>query len=113
MFQRYVHDYAATVYALDRNVGRLVDYLESNGLLENTIIVYTSDQGFYLGEHGWYDKRFMYEESLRTPLIIRTPNTSGNKGEQVEEMVQNLDFAPNAAGFCRDRRTRRHAGPYR
>jgi len=100
MFQRYVHDYAATVYALDRNVGRLVDYLESNGLLENTIIVYTSDQGFYLGEHGWYDKRFMYEESLRTPLIIRTPNTSGNKGEQVEEMVQNLDFAPTLLGFA-------------
>jgi len=94
MFERYLHDYGGTIRALDRNVGRLVEYLETKGLLENTIIVYTSDQGFYLGEHGWYDKRFMYEESMRTPLIIRTPESQQYGGRSVEQLVQNIDYAP-------------------
>ncbi len=72
-YQRYLQDYLASVKSVDDNVGRVLDYLDSTGLAENTIVIYTSDQGFYLGEHGWYDKRFMYEESHRTPLMIRYP----------------------------------------
>ena len=67
-FQRYMRDYMKTVKSLDDNVGRVLDYLKEKGLLDNTLVVYTSDQGFYMGEHGWFDKRFMYEESMRTPL---------------------------------------------
>ena len=66
-------DYLACVESVDDSVGKLLDYLDESGLAENTIVVYTSDQGFYLGEHGWFDKRFMYEESLRTPLVVRWP----------------------------------------
>ncbi|MDX1640592.1 MAG: sulfatase-like hydrolase/transferase, partial [Balneolaceae bacterium] len=73
-YQRYMEDYLGTVRSVDRNLGRLLDYLEENGLAENTMVIYTSDQGFYLGEHGWFDKRFMYEESFRTPLIIKYPS---------------------------------------
>jgi arylsulfatase A-like enzyme len=72
-------------------VGRVLDYLEDEGLMDNTLIVYTSDQGFYMGEHGWFDKRWMYEESFRTPLLVRLPG--GVKGESME-MVQNIDYAP-------------------
>ena len=72
-YQRYMRDYAKTVQSLDENVGRLLDYLEENGMLENTVIFYTSDQGFYMGEHGWFDKRFMYEESFSTPLVMHLP----------------------------------------
>ena len=72
-YQRYIKDYLRCVASVDDNVGRLLDYLEEEGLAENTIVIYTSDQGFYLGDHGWYDKRFMYEESLRMPFIIRYP----------------------------------------
>ncbi|MCG8474971.1 MAG: sulfatase-like hydrolase/transferase, partial [Cytophagales bacterium] len=72
-YQRYMHDYLNTVTTVDKNVGRVLDYLDSRGLAENTIIVYTSDQGFFLGEHGWFDKRFMYEESFRMPLMMRFP----------------------------------------
>ena len=92
-YQRYMRDYLACVKSVDDNVGRLMDYLENSGLLENTIIIYTSDQGFYLGEHGWFDKRFMYEESMRTPLIIRP---AGGKSTPVEiaGLVQNIDLAP-------------------
>ncbi len=66
-YQQYMHDYMRVIHSIDRNVGRVLKYLEENGLMENTMIVYTSDQGFYMGEHGWFDKRFMYEESFRTP----------------------------------------------
>ena len=66
-----MRDYMKTVKSLDDNVGRVLDYLKEKGLLDNTLVVYTSDQGFYMGEHGWFDKRFMYEESMRTPLIMR------------------------------------------
>lgn len=72
-YRQYMRDYLRVIHSVDRNVGRLLDYLESNGLMDNTMIVYTSDQGFYMGEHGWFDKRFMYEESFRTPLLVRTP----------------------------------------
>jgi arylsulfatase A-like enzyme len=72
-YQRYIKDYLRCIASIDDNVGRLLDYLDRAGLAENTIVVYTSDQGFYLGEHGWFDKRFMYEESLRMPLLVRYP----------------------------------------
>ncbi len=92
-YQRYIKDYLTCVKSIDDQVGRLMDYLEQSGLLENTMIVYTSDQGFFLGEHGLFDKRFMYEESFRTPLIIRMPGGDG-QGHRSSLMVQNLDYAP-------------------
>ena len=92
-FQRYMRDYAKVVKTLDDNVGRVLDYLKEKNLLDNTLVVYTSDQGFYMGEHGWFDKRFMYEESMRTPLIMRLPKGFDRKGD-ITEMVQNIDYAP-------------------
>ena len=92
-FQRYMRDYCKVTKSLDENVGRLMQYLEKSGLLENTLVVYTSDQGFYMGEHGWFDKRFMYEESLNTPLIMRLPEGYERRGT-IDEMVQNIDYAP-------------------
>ncbi|QLG46162.1 sulfatase family protein [Costertonia aggregata] len=91
-YQRYMQDYLATIAAVDENVGRVLDYLDENNLKENTVVVYTSDQGFYLGEHGWFDKRFMYNESFKTPLLIRWPNVITPETTE-DEMVQNLDFA--------------------
>lgn len=91
-YQRYMQDYLASIAAVDENVGRLLDYLDANGLTENTIVVYTSDQGFYLGEHGWFDKRFIYDESFKTPLLVRWPGQV-EAGSVTTEMVQNLDFA--------------------
>ncbi len=91
-YQRYLQDYLGTVAAVDENVGRLLDYLDENGLSKNTVVVYTSDQGFYLGEHGWFDKRFMYNESFKTPLLIKWPNVIRPNTTE-DEMVQNLDFA--------------------
>lgn len=90
-YQRYMHDYLRVIHSVDRNVGRVLDYLREHNLLENTMIVYTSDQGFYMGEHGWFDKRFMYEESFRTPLLVYLP---GGKHGDVDEMVQNIDYGP-------------------
>jgi len=92
-YQRYMQDYLGSVAAVDEGVGRLLDYLEAHGLADNTVVVYTSDQGFYLGEHGWYDKRFMYEESLRTPLLVRYPAAFA-PGQARDELVLNLDMAP-------------------
>lgn len=92
-YRRYLQDYLRCVQSVDDNVGRLLDYLEQNGLDGNTIVIYTSDQGFYLGEHGWFDKRFMYEESFRTPLLIRWPGVA-DAGRRTRSLVQNLDFAP-------------------
>ena len=92
-FQRYMRDYMKTVKALDDNVGRVLDYLEAKGLSKNTLVVYTSDQGFYMGEHGWFDKRFMYEESMRTPLIMALPEGFDRRGD-ITELVQNIDYAP-------------------
>ncbi|WP_247237782.1 sulfatase [Telluribacter sp. SYSU D00476] len=91
-YQRYMQDYLGTIKAVDENVGRLLDYLEANNLMENTIIVYTSDQGFYLGEHGWFDKRFIYDESFKTPLLVAWPGKT-KPGTRSDELVQNLDFA--------------------
>jgi len=91
-YQRYMQDYLGTISSVDDNVGRVLDYIDESGLDENTIVVYTSDQGFYLGEHGWFDKRFIYDESFKTPLLIRWPNQI-KAGTTNEEMVQNLDFA--------------------
>lgn len=87
-----MQDYLGTIKAVDENVGRVLDYLEANDLMENTIIVYTSDQGFYLGEHGWFDKRFIYNESFKTPLLMAWPGKV-KAGSTSDEMVQNLDFA--------------------
>ena len=92
-YQRYMRDYAKVVKSLDDNVGRVLDYLKEQGLDKNTLVVYTSDQGFYMGEHGWFDKRFMYEESMRTPLVMTLPEEFDRKGDIVE-MVQNIDYAP-------------------
>ncbi|NNF02829.1 MAG: DUF4976 domain-containing protein, partial [Rhodothermales bacterium] len=92
-FQRYVKDYLRTVQSVDDGVGRVLDYLDEAGLAENTIVIYTSDQGWYLGEHGWYDKRWMYEPSLRTPFIVRWP-AEVEPGSRSPRMVSNLDFAP-------------------
>ena len=91
-YQRYLEDYLRCIASVDKNIGRVLDYLDKNGLTENTLVVYTSDQGFYLGEHGWFDKRWMYEESFRTPLIMRLPAVI-EKGE-IDELVQNIDYAP-------------------
>ena len=92
-YQRYIKDYLSTVAAVDENVGRLLDWVDAKGLKDDTIFVYASDQGFYLGEHGWYDKRWMFEESLRMPLLVRWPGRI-RPGTRVEGMVQNIDYAP-------------------
>jgi arylsulfatase A-like enzyme len=92
-FQRYMRDYLRCIKSVDEQVGRLITCLEEEGLMDNTIIIYTSDQGFYMGEHGWFDKRFMYEESFRTPLIIRYPKEI-KAGTKTEALVQNIDYAP-------------------
>ncbi len=92
-YQRYMEDYLACIQSVDDQVGRLLDYLKKNGLDKNTLVVYCSDQGFYLGEHGWFDKRFMYEESLRTPLMMKLPGVI-KPGSISEDLVQNLDFGP-------------------
>jgi len=92
-YQRYMQDYLKCVRSVDDNVGRILDYLDENGLAENTIVVYTSDQGFYMGEHGWFDKRFMYEQSLRTPLVMRYPNGLA-ANSKIDALVQNIDYAP-------------------
>ena len=98
-YQRYIKDYLKCILSVDENVGRVLDYLDENGLAENTIVVYTSDQGFYLGEHGWFDKRFMYEESFRTPLLIRYP-VKLKGGQREKHLVQNLDFAPTLLDYA-------------
>ena len=99
-FQRYIQDYLRTVQSVDDGVGEILDYLDKNNLTENTIVVYNSDQGFYLGEHGWFDKRFMYEESFRTPMLIRYPKEI-EKGTRVDKLVQNLDFAPTFLDYAK------------
>ena len=91
-YQRYMKDYLRVVASVDDNVGRVLDYLDENNLTENTIVVYTSDQGFFLGDHGWYDKRFMYEESLRMPLIIRYPQAI-KPGTVTKDFAVNVDFS--------------------
>jgi len=93
IYKRYMEDYLGCIAAVDENVGRFLDYLDESGLAENTVVVYTSDQGFFLGDHGWFDKRFMYEESLRMPLVVRYPGLI-ESGSVSDNIVSNLDFAP-------------------
>ena len=100
-YQRYMQDYLATIQSVDDNVGRLLAFLDGNGLTKNTMVIYTSDQGFFLGEHGLFDKRFMYEESLRTPFLVRWP-AAIKPGTSIDAMALNVDFAPtflDAAGL--------------
>ena len=92
-YQRYIKDYLRSVAAVDDQLGRILDYLDKTGLAQNTVVIYNSDQGFYLGEHGWFDKRFMYEESFRTPLIVRWPGVI-EPGSENKNLVLNLDYAP-------------------
>jgi len=92
-YQRYMKDYLSTAASLDRNIGRTLDYLEKHHLKENTIVIYMSDQGFYMGEHGWFDKRFMYEESFRTPMVMSYPGVI-KPGTKSNDFVMNLDIAP-------------------
>ena len=119
-YQRYMHDYCRVIHSVDRNVGRVYDYLKENGLLDNTLVIYTSDQGFFMGEHGYFDKRYMYEESFRTPLVVRMPGGKkvkaaksrtkvlgpvdyGHRSNDIDEFVQNIDYAPtilDAAGVA-------------
>lgn len=98
-YDRYMKDYLSTVQSVDDGVGEVLDYLDKNGLKENTIVIYTSDQGFYLGEHGWFDKRFMYEESFRTPFLIRYPKEI-KPGSNISQLVQNIDFAPTFLDYA-------------
>lgn len=98
-YQRYIKDYLRCVASVDDNVGRLLDYLGVEDLVENTIVVYTSDQGFFLGDHGWYDKRFMYEESLRMPFVMRYPRGFG-AGQVRDEIILNVDFAPTFLDYA-------------
>ncbi len=98
-YNRYIKDYLRCIQSVDDGVGEVLKYLDEAGLTENTIVVYTSDQGFYLGEHGWFDKRFMYEESFRTPLLIRYPKEI-KPGTKIDKLVQNLDFAPTFLDYA-------------
>jgi len=101
-YQHYMRDYLSTAASLDRNIGRTLDYLDQHHLTDNTIVIYVSDQGFYLGEHGWFDKRWIYEESFRTPMVMRYPGVI-KKGTVSKDFVMNLDIAPtilNAAGVA-------------
>lgn len=91
-YQRYMHDYLATIRSVDESVGKVLDYLDKEGLADNTIVVYASDQGFYLGEHGWFDKRWIFEESVRTPCVVRWPGVA-QAGAVSKDLVSNLDFA--------------------
>ncbi|PSU33857.1 sulfatase [Photobacterium lutimaris] len=93
MYQRFMRDYAATVLGIDENVGRVLDYIDEAGIADNTIVVYSSDQSFFIGEHGWAEKRYMYEEGMKMPFLIRWPGHI-KPGQRPEAMIQNIDFAP-------------------
>lgn len=98
-YQRYIKNYLRCIDSVDENVGRVLKYLDDNNLSENTIVIYSSDQGFYLGEHGWYDKRWMFEESLKMPFIIRWPGTI-KPGTKYKQLIQNIDYAPTFLEAC-------------
>jgi arylsulfatase A-like enzyme len=92
-YQKYIKDYLATVKSVDDNIGKILNYLNENGLTNNTVIILTSDQGFYLGDHGFFDKRFIYEESIRMPFIVKYPKLI-KEGSVNEDIISNIDFAP-------------------
>jgi arylsulfatase A-like enzyme len=98
-YQLYMRDYLATLLSLDENIGQMLDYLEKEDQLDNTIIVYTSDQGFFLGEHGWFDKRMMYEECYRMPFLVRYPKAI-KAGTESNTLSMNVDFAPTFLDFA-------------
>src|SRR5204863_2438692 len=101
-YQRYMQDYLATVQSVDDSVGQVLDFVDRSGLAKNTIVIYTSDQGFFLGDHGLFDKRFMYEEALRMPFLVRWP-AAIKPGTRSQAMAINVDFAPtflDAAGLA-------------
>ncbi len=98
-YQRFIKDYLRCIASVDDNVGRVLDYLETSGLSENTIVIYTADNGFFLGDHGWFDKRFMYEESLRVPLLVRYPGKIV-AGSVSKDLVINADFAPTFLDYA-------------
>lgn len=98
-YQRYIKDYLRVVASIDDNVGRLLDRLDADGLADDTIVVYTSDQGFFLGDHGWFDKRLMYEESLAMPLLVRHPRVVA-AGSECDDVVTNVDFGPTLLDLC-------------
>lgn len=98
-YQKYIKDYLRCIASVDDNVGRILDYLDKEGLTQNTIVIYTSDQGFFLGDHDWFDKRFMYEESLRMPFVVRYPGRI-KAGQTDEHIVLNIDFAPMFLEFA-------------
>ena len=99
-FQRYIKRYLRTVASIDESVGRLLGYLDEEGLADNTLVIYTSDQGFFLGEHGWFDKRFMYEESFQMPFLVRYP-AEIPAGTVCEDIASNVDFAPTFLDYAR------------
>ncbi len=99
-YQRYMKDYLRCIASVDDNIGRTLDYLEESGLIENTIIVYTSDQGFFLGDHGWFDKRYMLEESLRMPFLMAYPSVIPENTVIDKSLISNLDFAPTFLDYC-------------
>ena len=108
-YQRYIKDYLRCVASVDDNVGRVLDYLDEEGITEDTIVIYTSDQGFFLGDHGWYDKRFMYEESLRMPFLMRYPREIP-AGTVSDAVITNVDFAPLILDFAGLEKTDRMQG---
>ena len=108
-YQRYIKDYLRVVASMDDNIGRLLDYLDEHGLTDNTIVVYTSDQGFFLGDHGWFDKRLMYEESLSMPLLVRHPVRSPGVDQRRHRGQRRL--RPDPARPVRHRGPRRRARP--
>lgn len=93
-YQRYMKRYLRTIQSIDDNVGRMLDYLDESGLAEDTVVIYSSDQGFFLGDHGWFDKRYMYEESFQMPFLIRYPRELGPVGSVCNDIICNVDFAP-------------------
>ena len=108
-YQRYIKDYLRCIASVDDNVGSVLDYLDDEGIADKTIVIYTSDQGFFLGDHGWYDKRFMYEESLRMPFLMRYPEEIP-AGSVAEAMVTNVDFAPTFLDYAGMETTERMQG---
>lgn len=99
-YQRYMEDYLACVASVDDNVGRVIDTLTERGVYDDTLMIYTSDQGFFLGDHGWFDKRFMYDESLRMPMVVSLPSRIPAREEPLEQIVTNVDFAQTILDFA-------------